>query len=145
MKNLVFIVATSAALFVSTGSEAKAQWEIDVSRFAPNPVFALDYQVWGLNPDPLWVWDIVVIGEDGPEVVSSGHATERDAQYRLFRMVDWGLIHWSAEVDIVRRNDRQFQLLAVYDTRAEADYLADILRMIGWRSEVVPVWAIDWP
>jgi hypothetical protein len=141
MRNLVFIFAIAATLFTSTGSDAQAQW--DVGRFQPRPILDVDYQVWALNPNPLWVWDVVVVGEDGRQVVSSGHATEREANYRLFRMINWGLIDFSAEVEVVRRNAREFQLLATYNHRADANFLADIFRDIGWEAEVVPIVVID--
>ena len=141
MRNLVFIFAIAATLFTSTGSVAQAQW--DVGRFQPRPILDVDYQVWALNPNPLWVWDVVVVGEDGRQVVSSGHATEREANYRLFRMINWGLIDFSAEVEVVRRNAREFQLLATYNHRADANFLADIFRDIGWEAEVVPIVVID--
>ncbi|MFK7820858.1 MAG: hypothetical protein AB8G99_19245 [Planctomycetaceae bacterium] len=147
MKNLIFLFAITAAAFSSTAPTARAQW--DVGGFdplpLPGPIIDVDFELWGRNPRPLWVWDVVVIGDDGPEVVSSGHRTERDANYRLFRMIEWGLIDLSADVEVVRRNDRQFEFMSVYETQDRADAAANFLRAFRWEAEVRMVWVIDWP
>lgn len=138
-----FVTIASASLFVST-PQAEAQWGGFVP--IPQPVFEVDYQVWGLNPRPLWVWDVVVTHSDGSQTFSRGYESENAASYRLFKMIEWGLIDLENDhARIERRDDRQFELMGTYDTREQAEAIADFIEAFGWRSDIRAVITIARP
>ncbi len=138
-----------AFLFGAAAPSANAQFNYNTGFTQPNFLgtsgsftdwtFVPEYEVWGTNPKPRWVWAIVLIYEDGSEEVFGTYFTENDAYRWLLLAIDYELFDLDAVVGsrVERQNGRRPTLIDTFESRDDAEATMRWLDAFGWEPELI--------
>lgn len=148
MPRLISATLLSVLFLSIPGTTASAQFNYDIANpqqdlwesYNPFPFTIVpEYEVWATNPKPLWVWDLVLVYEDGSEEVFGSYLSENDASRWLLLAFDYELFDVDALVSsrVERRNGRKPRLMDTFDSLEDARAVFLWYDAFGWNPSIL--------
>lgn len=128
----IILLLLSGGVFLCVANEVLA-----------GPPFDLDYELHvGVDAKRYEIW---VDPPDGEPYMHSSYGTHYDASYRLFKLVDWGVIPFNANAWVEQATYTKWTYWGTYEEFASAVEIADAFEFAGLETRIVPVFGGAFP